>query len=171
MTFLELASSRYSVRKFSHKTVEQEKIDAILSAARVSPTACNNQPQKIFVVRTPAMVEKLRSVCKCTFGADLIFVVGYDESRSWKNKLMPGYETGETDAAIVCTHMMLEAWELGIGSCWVGLFNSDQVREALGIPEGIRITALLPAGYPAEDSAPLSLHNTFRCDADMVSYL
>ena len=171
MSFLTLASSRYSVRKFSPKPVEQEKIDAILAAARVSPTACNNQPQKIFVVRSPEKVEKLRSVCKCTFGADLIFVVGYDESRSWKNKLMPGYESGETDAAIVCTHMMLEAWDLGIGSCWVGLFNSDQICEALGLPEGIRVTALLPAGYPAEDAAPIALHSIFRDNEDMVSYL
>ena len=171
MSFLELASSRFSVRKFAEKNVEQEKIDAILAAARVSPTACNNQPQKIFVVRTPEMVAKLRSVCKCTFGANLIFVVGYDVGRSWKNKLMPGYESGETDAAIVCTHMMLEAWDLGIGSCWVGLFNSQQVCEALGLPEGIRITALLPAGYPAEDAAPIALHSTFRDNDDMVSYL
>lgn len=171
MSFLALASSRYSVRKFSDKPVEQEKIDAILAAARVSPTACNNQPQKIYVVRNPENVEKLRSVCKCTFGANLIFVVGYDEGRSWKNKLMPGYQSGETDAAIVCTHMMLEAWDLGIGSCWVGLFNSDQICQALGLPEGIRITALLPAGYPAEDSAPIALHSTFRDNSDMVSYL
>ena len=59
MSFLALASSRYSVRKFSDKPVEQEKIDAILAAARVSPTACNNQPQKIYVVRNPENVEKL----------------------------------------------------------------------------------------------------------------
>ena len=171
MSFLELASSRYSVRKFMDKPVEQEKIDAILSAAKAAPTACNNQPQKIYVVRDPEAVERLRGVCKCTFGANLIFVVGYDENRSWKNKLMPGYESGETDAAIVCTHMMLEAWDLGIGSCWVGLFNSDEIRNALGIPEGVRITALLPAGYPAEDSAPIALHSIFRDETDMVSYI
>ena len=171
MNFLQLASSRYSVRKFDPRPVEQEKIDAILSAARVSPTACNNQPQKIYVVRSPEKLEALRQVCKCTFGAELIFVVGYDEGRTWRNKLMPGYQSGETDAAIVCTHMMLEAWELGIGSCWVGMFNTEQICQALGLPEGIRITALLPAGYPAEDAAPIALHSTFRPDEEMVAFL
>ncbi len=127
MTFMELAKSHYSVRKFMDKPVEDEKLAAILEAGKVAPTACNNQPQKIFVVKSEEMREKLRAVCKCTFGAPVIFVICYDETLSWKNRLMPGYQSGETDAAIVCTHMMLEAWELGIGSCWVGMFNSDQV--------------------------------------------
>ena len=171
MTFMELAKSHYSVRKFMDKPVEDEKLAAILEAGKVAPTACNNQPQKIFVVKSEEMREKLRAVCKCTFGAPVIFVICYDETLSWKNRLMPGYQSGETDAAIVCTHMMLEAWELGIGSCWVGMFNSDQVCQALGLPEGLCVSALLPAGYPAEDAAPLALHTTYRADEEMFTVL
>ena len=171
MTFLQLAKDRYSVRKYAQRPVEPEKVTAILEAAKVAPTAHNNQPQHIFVVQSPEAREKLASVCRCTFGAPVIFVVCYDEALSWKNKLMPGYQSGETDAAIVCTHMMLEACDLGLGSCWVGMFNSDQVIAALGLPEHLVVSALLPTGYAAKDAAPIAMHTTYRPDADMVTYL
>lgn len=171
MTFLKLAKERCSVRKFKDQTIEQEKIQAILEAAKVAPTACNNQPQKIYVVKSEELRKKLGEVCKYTFDAPLIFVIGYDKNRDWKNKLIPGYSSGETDAAIVCTHMMLEAWELGIGSCWVGYFDAATVAGVLGLPENVQVTAMLPVGYAAEDAKPLALHTTYRDDADMVEEL
>ena len=120
MTFQELARMRYSVRAYQDTPIEEEKLNQILEAGRIAPTACNNQPQKIYVARSEEARKKLASVSRCTFGAPVILVVCYDHDRNWKNRLMPGYESGETDAAIVCTHMMLQAAELGIGSCWVG---------------------------------------------------
>ena len=168
MSFLELAKARYSVRSFRDEPIEEEKLNMILEAGRVAPTACNFQPQRIYVARSAEAREKLASVCRCTFGAPVILVVCYDRERDWKNKLLPGYESGETDAAIVCTHMMLEAFELGIGSCWVGYFNPQTVAETLGLPENVTVSALLPMGYPAEDAKPLPLHSQFRDLADMV---
>ena len=161
MTFLELAKQRYSVRNFQNRPIAEEDLAKILEAAAAAPTACNNQPQRIYIAESEEARQKLASVCRCTFGAPMILVVCYDRTRDWKNKFMPGYESGETDAAIACTHMMLEAWELGIGSCWVGYFNADQVREILGLPENVTVSALLPMGYPAEDAKPLPLH--FQC--------
>ena len=168
MTFLELAKARYSVRKFKSDMIEDDKLEAILEAGRVAPTACNNQPQRIYIAGSEEARQKLASVCRCTFGAPMILVVCYDRTRDWKNKFMPGYESGETDAAIACTHMMLEAWELGIGSCWVGYFNADQVREILGLPENVTVSALLPMGYPAEDAKPLPLHFQSRPIEEMA---
>ena len=168
MSFLELAKARYSVRSFQDRPIEEEHLNLILEAGRVAPTACNFQPQRIYVARSAEAREKLASVCRCTFGAPVILLVCYDRERDWKNKLMPGYESGETDAAIVCTHMMLEAFDLGIGSCWVGYFNPQTVAETLGLPENITVSALLPMGYPAEDAQPLTLHSQFRDLADMV---
>jgi len=101
----------------------------------------------------------------------VILVVCYDRARDWKSKLTPGYESGETDAAIVCTHMMLEATQLGIGSCWVGYFNSDQVVNALGLPENVTVSALLPIGYPADNAKPAPLHTQYRDPDDMVTIL
>ena len=170
MTFLELAKARYSVRSFKNQPIEDEKLNLILEAGHIAPTACNNQPQKIYIAKSEDARKKLASVCRCTFDAPVILVVCYDRDLDWKNKLQPGYESGETDAAIVCTHMMLEAAELGIGSCWVGYFNAQAVSEALGLPENVTVSALLPMGYPADDAKPLDLHFQFRPMSDVVFY-
>ena len=169
MTFQELAKNRYSVRSFRETPIEKEHMDLILEAGRVAPTACNFQPQKIYVARSAEAREKLASVCRCTFGAPVILVVGYDRTRDWKNKLMPGLTSGETDAAIVCTHMMLQAADLGVGSCWGGYFNPDKVAAVLGLPENLTVSALLPIGYPAENAEPLPLHSLYRELADLVA--
>ena len=168
MTFQELARARYSVRSFQNTPIEEEKMKLILEAGWVAPTACNNQPQKIYIAKSEESRKKLASVCRCTFDAPVILVVCYDRTRDWKNKLQPGYESGETDAAIVCTHMMLQAFELGIGSCWVGYFNAQTVSDILGLPENLTVSALLPMGYPSEKAAPLALHSQYREIADMV---
>ena len=171
MTFQELAHARYSVRSFQDRPIAEEHLNLILEAGRVAPTACNFQPQKIYVAKSAEAREKLASVCRCTFGAPVILVVCYDRERDWKNKLLPGYESGETDAAIVCTHMMLQAFELGIGSCWVGYFNPKTVAETLGLPENVTVSALLPMGYPAENAQPLPLHEQVREFADTITVI
>ena len=169
MRFQELSLARYSVRAFKDMPIEEEKLHLILDAGRVAPTACNNQPQKIYIAKSEQAKKKLASVCRCTFDAPVILVVCYDRTRDWKNPLQPGYESGETDAAIVCTHMMLQAFELGIGSCWVGYFNQKEVADVLGLPENITVSALLPMGYPADNAAPLPLHTKYRDFADTIA--
>lgn len=169
MTFLELAKLRYSVRSFKDTPIEEEKLNLILEAGRIAPTACNNQPQRIYVAKSEESRKKLASVCRCTFDAPVILVVCYDRSRDWKNKLLPGYESGETDAAIVCTHMMLQAADLGIGSCWVGYFNAQTVAEVLELPENVAVSALLPIGYAAENAQPAPLHTQYRDFADTIT--
>lgn len=171
MNFSELARARYSVRSYKSDEIEEEKLNSILEAGRVAPTACNFQPQKVYAVVSEEGRRKLSEVCKFTFDAPVVMVIAYDTERDWKNKRMPGYSSGETDAAIVCTHMMLQAWELGIGSCWVGCFASDRVKEALGLPEHLRVTALMPMGYPADDATPLDLHTTYREWDDTVAFM
>ena len=168
MTFQELAHARYSVRSFKDDPIAEEELRLILEAGRVAPTACNNQPQKIYVARSQEARRKLASVCRCTFDAPVILVVCYDRTRDWKNKLQRGYASGETDAAIVCTHMMLQAFELGIGSCWVGYFNSNDVAGILDLPGNLTVSALLPMGYPTENAAPLPLHFQYRDFADTI---
>jgi len=171
MNFLEFAKSRYSVRSFQDRDIEEEKLMSILEAGRVAPTACNYQPQRIFVVKSEEKRKKLAELTPCTFGAPVIMVVCYDRERDWKNKRMPGYESGETDAAIVCTHMMLEAWQQGIGACWVGIFSSDEVKAGLDLPENVTVSALMPMGYPAENVEPNPLHYKIRDFADTIEVI
>ena len=171
MTFAELAASRYSVRKFKSDPIAEETLTAILQAGRVAPTACNYQPQKVFVVRNPELRAKLAEVSPCTFDAPVILVICYDKNVEAKSRLMPGYTFGEMDASIVCTHMMLQAWELGIGSCWVGMFNDQDVSRVMDLPENLHVAALLPMGHPAADAVPAALHSSIRPTEETITYL
>lgn len=171
MTFMELAKERYSVRAFKSTPVEQEKIDKILEAAKIAPTAKNSQTQMIYVIKSPEALEKINSVCKCIYGAPLVFAIGYNKDETFGVAEDRVYGFGEIDSTIVTTHMMLEAWELGVGSCWVGLFHDAEVHEVLGLPENIRITSLMPMGYAADGCQPSDRHESYRPDEEMVEYL
>lgn len=108
MDFLELAKERYSVRKFSDKKVEREKLDAILEAGRCAPTAVNYQPQRVLVLESPEALEKLKGCTPYHFHAPLALLVCYDREASWKRSF-DNCDMGAVDAAIVTTQMMLEA--------------------------------------------------------------
>lgn len=170
MTFMELIRARYSVRSFDSRPIEPEKLQAVLEAGRLAPTAVNAQPQKIFVVQSQPALAALET-CRHNFGAPVVLVLGYDRDLDWKNPHMSGVRSGETDVAIVCTHMMLEAFEQGLGSCWVGSFNADAVAAALHLPDNVCITALLPLGYAAADAKPSDRHALYRPMDEMVTYL
>lgn len=170
MDFIDLAASRYSVRDFSPKPVEEEKIEKILLAAKVAPTAVNRQPQKVYVVKSPEAVAKLAAI-RPLFGAPMALIVCYDDTLSWKNARDSGHDSGDVDAAIVTTHMMLQAWELGIGSCWIGAFSPATVAEAFGIPSNEHPVVILPIGYPAEGCKPSPMHLIYRSSAELVKTL
>ena len=171
MDFLDLARERYSVREFKDEAVKDETIEKILEAARLAPTAKNNQPQRIYLLESRAALEKINSICRCIFGAKTVFLICYDQERVWKSPFHPDYNSGEVDASIVCTHMMMEAWQEGVGSCWVGLFDHDEVQKAFSLPPHIRPVALLPVGYLPEESAPSPRHTLYRENEDMVERL
>mgnify|MGYP003292955520 CR=1 FL=1 len=167
--FLDLAKSRYSVRKFKSDEVPQECIDKILEAARLAPTGCNNQPQRITVVKSKEGLAKLYECTRCHFNAPLIFIISYNKEECWKRPY-DGKLSGDIDASIVTTHMMMEAWELGIGSCWVMHYRPKELTEAFNIPENLETTALLVMGYPAEDSVPAPGHENSKPLSDFVNY-
>lgn len=169
--FLNFARERYSVRKYDARPVEEEKVAAILEAAKLAPTARNNQPQKIYVVTSEEKRKQLATASPCTFGAPVVFVICYDDTLSAKGLILDGYDFGDIDASIVCTHMMLEAHELGLGTCWVGYFKEAAVRAVLNVHESFRIRALLPTGYPAEGSVPSDRHLSYRPMEDMVEFV
>lgn len=170
MDFIELATSRYSVRNFSGRAVEQEKIDRILEAAKVAPTAVNFQPQKLYVVKSSEAISAL-NVIRPLFGAPLAVIVCFNDRLSWKNSRDEGHDSGDVDAAIVTTHMMLEAWELGIGSCWMGAFSPSAISETFGIPSNEHPVAVLALGYPAEGCLPSDRHLKYRTNEEVVTYI
>lgn len=157
MDFMQLAKARHSVRKFSDKKVEKEKLDLILKAGQLAPTAVNYQPQRILVIESDAALSKLKSCTPYHFNAPMALLVCYDTAVSWKSP--KGTDMGVVDASIVAAHMMLETANLGLGSTWVGHFDPDTIKEQFQIPDYLNPVVLLPIGYPAVDSAPHPMHN------------
>jgi len=115
MDFLELAQKRYSCRSFLDKEVEKEKLEKILEAGRIAPTAVNYQPQRILILQGKEQLEKLKDCTIYGWGAPIILVICYDKNISWKRKY-DGKDEGIIDASIVTTHMMLEIADLGLGT-------------------------------------------------------
>lgn len=169
MDFLDLAKERYSVRKFSNQKVEDEKIELILEAGRIAPTACNNQPQRIIVLNNEDSLSKLKECTPYHFDAPLAMLICFDDNLSWKRKF-DGADSGEVDASIVTTHMMLEIANIGLGTTWVGHFDPEKVKTVFKLPENIIPTAILPIGYPAEDAQPSPMHNKRYDTQDTVFY-
>ena len=158
MDFLELIKERYSCRSFSTKEIEKEKIDKILEAAKLAPTARNIQPQRILVLTQKEQLEKLSFCTQYGWNASVIMIIFYDKSVSYKRDKYDGKEFGDIDISIVTAHMMLEAQNLGLGTTWIGSFDCEKLVEVYEVPKNLTPVAILPIGYPSEESRPSTLH-------------
>ena len=170
MDFLELAENRFSVRSFSNKKVEKEVIEKILRAGQVAPTACNRQPQRIFVIESDEALEKLKKCTTSHYNAPLAFLFCYDKNECWERSY-DGKPSGDIDASIVCTHMMLEASNLGVGSTWVMHYIPEAVKEEFELPDNLESTAILVMGYPADDAVPNPRHSENKSLDELVKFL
>lgn len=168
--FLDLAKTRYSCKNYSDKPVEDDKLQMILEAARLAPTARNAQAQRLYVIKSKEAVEKLYACDTITHKASLAVVVCYEESEVYKNPFHSEINSGEVDAAIVATHMMLEAADLGVGSCWIGRLDYLEFRKVFDIPETVKPVCLILLGYPNEAGGPLPRHFEKKAMEDIVSY-
>ena len=157
MTFFELAKARYSVRSYKPNPIEPEKLEKVLEAGRIAPTACNNQPQRIKIITEPADLKKVDECTPCRFGAPTVLLMCYDKTVSWKRQF-DGADSGAIDASIVTTHLMLALQELGLASCWVMYFDPVKTIDLFALPENIVPVAFLPVGYPADNAKPASGH-------------
>lgn len=160
MDFLLLAKLRCTTRGFANQHIPTNDLDYILSAGRVAPTACNQQPQRIIVVQRPENITKIQKAYK-TFGSPCVLIVCRDR----RNELIRPYDnkcSGDLDIGIICDHMMLAARERNIGSVMVGLFYPEIIRKEFNLPEYIEPTALLILGYPDSEFLNPERHNTER---------
>lgn len=171
MNYFELIKSRYSVRSFSDRPIEKEKLDLILESGRLAPTAKNLQSQRLFVCQSKEAMDKLNSVCSCIFHAPTAILFCYEKSDVWINPYDKKIHSGYVNTSIVCTQMMLQAWDLGIGSCWVGNFNPKEVSDAFSLPDNLELVAILPLGYPSENTKPSERHFQRKELSETVQYL
>ncbi len=171
MDFIELAKKRYSVRSFSSRPIEDEKLNAVLEAGNIAPTAKNQQPQRIYVIKSPENLEKIRSLTRCHYGAPAVLLLAYDKNEEWQNPLEEGVHSGVEDVSIVATHIMLRAAELELGTVWVNMFSPTETEKALGIPEKEVPVLLMPIGYPADNAVPAPGHTNCKPLSDTVKMI
>jgi nitroreductase len=173
---LDIEKMRYTVRNYSNKELEPEKLRKILEAGRWAPTAVNYQPQRIIVINTEEALHKLKAVTtfnyneyyaklaeECIdednernsyhYNATTALLVCYDKEACWKHPLSRE-STGEVDSAIVTTHMMLEAAAIGVGSSWISYFDKEKSRKLFNLPERLEPVVILLLGYQSDDSKP-----------------
>ena len=169
-----MQKNRYSERSFDSRPIEQEKLDKILEAGRIAPTACNYQPQKFYLIRSEEGLEKLKKVTPFHYNAPLMVLVCYDLNEVWKNpgdRYFEAYNSGEQDASIAATTMMYEAEELGIHTIWIRGFDSKTVADTFGLPENIIPVMMLGLGYPTEKSKAHKWHYLRKPIEDYVTEL
>ena len=169
MEYEKLIAERYSVRKFQNRPIEKCDIEKIIKAGHLAPTGCNYQPQRILVINSQESVQKLKSCTKCHFDAPAAMLICYNKNETWKRPY-DGALSAPVDAAIVTTHMMLEAHNIGVGTCWVMHFDPAAMKKEYNIPENFEPAALLVMGYPHENAEPIEMHYKFRPTDEVIYY-
>jgi nitroreductase len=153
MDVAEAIIGRRSIRSFLSRPVEEEKLMAVLDAGRQAPSARNLQDWKFVVVRDPATRKSLAEAARNQefVGQAPVVIVACGTSDYVMTCGQPAYIM---DVTIAVDHMTLAAIPLGLGTCWIGAFYEEKVKQILGIPEQVRAVALLPLGYPAQTPKP-----------------
>lgn len=167
MTFTEIAEKRYSVRSFSSRPVEKEKLQHILEMGRIAPTGVNWQPQRLLVMEGEAM-EKFGRCTFFVFGAQTGILVCYDRNVSWTSDW--GTNIGSIDATMVLSSMMYAAEEQGLGTIIIGGYNEDRLRELFKIPDYLELVGALLIGYPNPESRPHPVYHQRKPLSDTVFY-
>ena len=167
MEYEKLIKERKSTRLFSNKEVEQEKIDKILEAGRLAPTAKNVQPFKIIVVKSEEGLKKIDNCTPCRYKAPVVLVVCGDVEKAYVKDDTPMYVM---DASIVNTHMMLEATNIGVDNIWIEYFDTDKLINEFELPSNLKPVCLLPIGYKAKLCPPSPLHKIRKSIDKLVEY-
>jgi len=160
MKFLDIAKSRYSVRKYKQTKVESDKLNKILEAAHVAPTAANLQPVRLFIIQDENTLAKLGNAANI-YNAPLAIVVCSDHTKAW-NRPFDGKSSADIDASIITDHMMLEATDLGLGSVWICYFKPDVLKAELNLPKDLEPINILAIGYADETPENPDRHNEQR---------
>lgn len=151
MEYSELITKRYSVRAYKPDPIEVEKLQIVLEAARIAPTAANRQPFQLIVIHTAGREEELKRIYRREWfsQAPLLICACGVSRKSWVRSDRRRYL--DVDVAIVMDHLILAATNIGLGTCWVAAFNEKEARQILGLPDDIEPLIFTPLGYPADN--------------------
>ena len=154
MEFSELITRRYSVRAYKPDPVEEDKLQEVLEAARLAPTANNQQPFQLIVIHTAGREEDLKRIYAPGWFVQAPFVVcGCGLSgQGWVRR--DGRSYLDVDLAIAMDHMILAAANAGLGTCWIANFDETAARQVLRLPDDVEPIIFTPLGYPADQPGP-----------------
>ena len=162
MDVMEAISKRRSIRSWQDKPVEKEKLERVLEAGRLAPSANNRQPWRFVVVTDETTRKNLATAAndQAFVGEAPVVLVGCAVET---DRIMAcGQHCYPIDIAIAMTNMTLTAVAEGLGTCWIGAFNEDKVKKVLDIPEEVRVVELMPLGYPEGPPKPARSHKTLQ---------
>lgn len=167
-TFIELAKNRYSCRAYLNKPVEEEKLNLILEAGRIAPSAVNYQPWQFIIIRSEKYLEGIRQCYHREWfkTAPVAIVICGNHDLSWKRK-SDNKDHTDVDTAIAIDHMTLMASDLDLATCWICNFDVEKTRQLLELPDNLEPIAILPIGYPADKCNP-DRHQEKRKSLDEV---
>lgn len=169
MEFLDIAKKRYSVRNYTEQKVEAEKLEQILEAAHVAPTAANLQPVHLIVAQSEEALQKVGKAANI-YNAPVAVIVCADHDKAWVRPF-DHKNTCDIDASILTDHMMLQATELGLGSVWVCYFKPDVIKEEFALPDNLEPVNILVIGYANENAPDEDRHEKIRIPVkQLVSY-
>lgn len=171
MSFEDLMEKRFSVRKFSDKPVEQEKLEKVLDAAMKAPTAKNQQPEKIYVLKSQEVLDKVDALTPCRYGAGTVLVFTYDRNEEWNNPQETGIHSGVEDASIAATYVMFAAADLGLSTCWCNAFPYTPLHDSLGISDSEQIVLIMPIGYAPSGTEPAPRHFESKDRTEMIRFM
>ena len=154
--FEDLAAARFTCRSYTDRPVRLAKVNKILDVARLAPTAANLQPVHVWALTSDEALARIRQVHDA-FGAPVVFMVGGKADEAWVRSF-DGKNAADCDAAIVATHIMLEAFDMGLGGAWIASFDPAKVRELFPETEGYEVDFLLAIGHPTDDAEPTARH-------------
>ena len=160
MPLLDLIHARYSCRSFTDEPVTDAELSQLLEAVRFAPTAKNTQPVHVWVMRSEEALEKIRACTRCHFNAPLLVLFGGNPNEEGVFvRASDGQNAAIGDATIAATHYMLEAADLGLDTCWVGLFDTKLINEAFPETVGYDLVGLFPTGHAnPETGGPIPRH-------------
>jgi nitroreductase len=166
LDFIEVINNRRSIRKYQDKDIEKEKLQRILEAARLAPSAMNRQPYQLLIIENKEILSKINSACNQEWKAPIMIAMVCFPNEAWVRD--DGEEFWKVDAAIAMNQLFLAAFAEGLGTCWIAAFKENEVKEILGIATDSRVLFLSPLGYPAEDKGPIT--NRKKIDS-LVRYI
>ncbi len=168
MKFLDLAKLRYSSRNYKDKAVEKDKLDKILEAARIAPSASNRQPWHFIVIEDKNTLKELWTTYQREWlrSAPMILVCCGDHENVWIRS-HDNKDHLDIDLSIAIDHMTLQATELDLATCWICHFDIEKTKQIFNLPDHIEPIALLPVGYPA-DEVDTNRHDTKRKTIDEI---